>query len=165
MQLLSLAFWFYYINNLRLLHLLVIGEILLLAWFYQTILREYISVRIIWAVAILFALFSIINSLFFEKIYTFNYTALTIESILIVIVTTFSYIVFFNKIIQKRNPKELSCLNWINSGLFIYHSSGLLISYFSSTILNELAKSVRLNIWIVHSFVSVVMYTFFNRFK
>lgn len=160
-QFISLLLWFYRVNNMPLLHLYVIGQILLLGWFYQKVLGGYINVRIIWFVTILFSIFSIINSFFFQNIFSFNSYAITFQSVLITIVTIFSYIVFLNKIVQQENSNDILSLNWINSGLFIYHASNLLIFYFGASILGKISADLGLQSWILHSFFSIIMYTCF----
>lgn len=157
----SLVLWFFSINNMPLLHFYVIGEFLFLSWFYQNILGEYINVRIIWIIVILFSLFSICNSIFFQNIFKFNSNSITVQSILVIILSSFSYIVFLNKIVKQRNNKDIPSLNWINSGLFIYHLSNLLIFYFGATIMDKLSVTLGLNAWILHSLFSIVMYTCF----
>jgi hypothetical protein len=56
---------------------------------------------------------------------------------------------------------ERKTLNWINSGIFIYYSSSLLIFYFSDAMARVLPIYLNQNIWILHSLFSMIMYSCF----
>jgi predicted ferric reductase len=149
-----------------LLHFYVVAGFLLLALFYKEVLSEYINTRIIWFVAILFSLFSIFNSIWLQPIKSFNSNALTVQSVLILIVTIFTYIVFLNKIVKEKNKKDIPALNWINSGLFIYNASNLLIFYFGSSmmrsaIVKKLPVEMVVGTWLLHAFFLAIMYICF----
>ncbi|MEZ2440432.1 hypothetical protein AB6805_01825 [Chitinophaga sp. RCC_12] len=159
-QFTSLAFWFVSKNNMPLLHIYVAAGFLCLAWFYNTLLNGFIDARIIWSIAILFLLFTTINSLFIQPVHTFNSIALTVEAILIVILALFTYRFFLSDIVKETSGRNISSLNWINSGLFIYYSSSILIFYFGAVI-TAFSRSLNLYTWIFHSFFSIVMYTCF----
>jgi hypothetical protein len=160
-QFVSLAFWFAGKNNMPLLHFYVAAGFACLAWFYKTVLKGFIDAPIIWSVTILFLLFTLINSLFFQPFLTFNSNALTAEAVLVIILTLFTYIFFLNDIVRETGGKDIKSLTWINSGLFIYYSSTLLIFYFGATINQVFSKDLSQYTWIFHSFFSMVMYTFF----
>jgi hypothetical protein len=160
-QFVSLAFWFAHKNNMPLLHFYVAAGFVSLAWFYKTVLKGFINEGIIWAIAILFLLFTTGNTFFFQPVLTFNSNALTVESILIIILALFTFIFFLNDIVKETGGTDIKSLNWINSGLFIYHSSSLLIFYFGATIIGMFSKSLSQYIWVFHSFFSIVMYTCF----
>lgn len=155
-----LAFWFVSKNNMPLLHIYVAAGFLCLAWFYNTLLNGFIDARIIWSIAILFLLFTTINSLFIQPVHTFNSIALTVEAILIVILALFTYRFFLSDIVKETSGRNISSLNWINSGLFIYYSSSILIFYFGAVI-TAFSRNLNLYTWIFHSFFSIVMYTCF----
>jgi hypothetical protein len=157
----SLLFWYMGKNNMPLLHFYVAAGFACLAWFYKTVLRNFISAGIIWSIAILFLLFTIINSLFVQNIFTFNSNALVAESVLIIILALFTFIFFLNDIVKETGGHEIKSLNRINSGLFIYHSSVLLLFYFDATITRIFSKNINQYTWVFHSFFSVVMYTCF----
>ncbi|MBC9914310.1 hypothetical protein [Chitinophaga varians] len=160
-QFTSLGFWFFSKNNMPLLHLYVAAGFLCLAWFYNTILNGFIDAGIIWLIAILFLLFTIANSLFIQPVYTFNSIALTVESVLIVILSLFTYRFFLSDIVKETSGAHIKSLTWINSGLFIYYSSSILIFYFGSVITVDFSRSLNLYAWIFLAFFSIVMYTCF----
>ena len=144
-----------------LLHLYVPVGFVLLAWFYASLLKDFIKTKIIWFTAILFLFFSITNTLFFQNVFTFNSNALTVECILVTIMALFLYIVFLNHIVKETVEYDIKSLNWINSGLFIYYSATLLIFYFGATIVHTFSETLNLYTWVLHSLLSVVMYTCF----
>jgi hypothetical protein len=160
-QFASLACWFARKNNMPLLHLYVAGGLLLIAWFYSTVLSGFISKKVIWSVALAFLLFTTINSLFIQPVHTFNSYALTIESVLIVILALFTFTFFYNNIVKETSGRDIKSLTWINSGLFVYYSSDLLIFYFGAIITQTLSTSLNQYTWVFHSFFSIVMYTCF----
>ncbi len=144
-----------------LLHFYTAGGFICLAWFYKTVLNNFINARIFWSVALLFLIFTLVNSFFIQNIFTFNSNALTVESVLIIILALFTFVFFLNDIVKESGRPDIKSLNWINSGLFIYHSSDLLIFYFGATITHSFSKSLNLYTWVFHSFFSIVMYTCF----
>jgi len=157
----SKILWLQSKNNLPLLHLYVAAGFLCLSWFYAGVLKGFINQKIIWGTAILFTCFTTINSLFFQKIYTFNTYALTVESVLIIILSLFTFIVLLNDIVKQQKLPFIKSLNWINSGLFIYYVSSLLIFYFSQVIADNFSREVNRYTWVFLIFFSLVMYSCF----
>jgi hypothetical protein len=161
-QFTSLYFWFQSKNNMPLLHVYVCLEFALLGWFYAEVLRKFINAGIIAWMVILFSVFTILNSLFVQDIFSFNSNALTVESILIIILALFTFIVSLNNIVRETDSiRNKASLNWINSGLFIYHSCTLLLFFFGDRITALLSETFNLYAWTLHSFLSIVMYTCF----
>jgi hypothetical protein len=66
-----------------------------------------------------------------------------------------------NDTVKERRKQDIPSLHWINSGLFIYYSSNLLIFYFGALITHALSKQLNRYTWMLHSFFSIVMYTCF----
>lgn len=157
----ALFLWFARKNNMPLLHLYVPVGFVMLAWFYATLLKGFVNTKIIWSTAMLFLLFSITNTLFFQDVFTFNSNDLTVESILITILALFTFNFFLNSIVKKSIGDDIKSLNWINSALFIYNSADLLIFYFGNSIIRNFSYDLNLYTWVLHSFFSMVMYTFF----
>lgn len=144
-----------------LLHVYVAGGFFCLALFYKTVLHDFISEKIIWGMIISFFLFTFSNSLFVQNIFTYNSNALTVESVLVIILSLFTFILLLNDIVRETRPRLIKSLNWINSGLFIYYSSSLLIFYFGDIITVFSSSDLVKYIWVLHSFFSMVMYTCF----
>jgi hypothetical protein len=160
-QFTSLYFWFHRWNNMPLLHLYVAAGFAFLAWFYQKVLSGFISVWIIGSVTALFTIFTIINSLYIQHVMTFDSNALTIESVLILILSLFTFTFLLNDSVKETRSHHISSLSWINSGLFIYYSSSLMIFYFGATITGSFSRVLGQYTWIFHSLFSMVMYTCF----
>lgn len=158
-QSISLVSWFNNSNNLYLLHLYVPVGFICLALFYKEVLSDFIHSKVIWTSILLFVAFSIVNSFYFQHIDSYNSTALTVESILLIILSLSTFLFLMNSIF-KEDP-SLKSINWINSGIFIYYSSSLLIFYFGDY-LASLSPSIFLKYtWILHAVFSMIMYTFF----
>ncbi|MCC6372429.1 MAG: hypothetical protein IT236_15600 [Bacteroidia bacterium] len=149
------------INNMPLLHIYVLLSFIFLALFYKSVLQEFIDGRIILFLALLFGLYTCFNSVFIQSVFTFNSKALTIESILVIILSISTYVFFLNSVMKESKRDLTTSLNWINSGLFIYYTSNLLIYYFGNVITGQLSKTMNLYAWVLHSFFSVIMYTCF----
>jgi hypothetical protein len=146
------------INNMPLLHLYVAAGFVLMAMFYSAVLNGFIDAKIIWMTTIIFTVYTIINSAFFQGILTFNSYALTVESVLVIIFSISSYMLFLTDDIKESKKHILSSLNWINSGIFIYYLSNLLIFYFGHIIVGSFSRQLNLYTWVLHSFFSLVMY-------
>lgn len=160
-ELVSRIFWLNSKNNMPLLHIYVAGGFFCLALFYQEVLKGFIDKNIIRGTIMAFLLFTILNSLFIQNIYTFNSYALTVESILIVIFSLSTYMLMLNDIVKNERISIIKSLNWINSGLFIYYASSLLIFYFGDHFNRTFPRNFILQTWVLHSFFSVVMYCCF----
>jgi hypothetical protein len=163
LQLVSFILWFLRINNLFVLHLLVPIGFFFLACYYRGILRDFLDRSILLITAGCFVLFSLLNTLFYQSFRVFNSNALTVECVLILIISLSTYILFLNKELGKKNQESTLSLNWINSGLFIYHASTLLIFYFGEYITSNIGLELSRYTWVVHSFFSVIMYFCFWR--
>lgn len=157
----SLYLWFHQRNNMPLLHLYVGGGFLLLAWFYTRLLEKFMQTKVIWIAAGLFLLYTILNAVFVQNLFTFCSYPLTMESILVIILAVFTFSVFLNRIVKTSLWDDHKAINWINSGLFLYYSSTLLISFFGEMIVERLSETISFYTWELHSFFSVVMYSCF----
>jgi hypothetical protein len=158
LQLVSLIYWFLEKNNLFILHFLVPIGFVFLAAFYRNVLKGFLHPMILMVVAAGFVLFSVINTLYFQPLSVFNSNALTVECVLLVILSLSTYTLLLNKTIINRDSKAFAGINWINSGIFIYHSSTLLIFYFGEYITSNIDLELSRYTWVVHSAFSVIMY-------
>lgn len=144
-------------HNMPLNHVYVALGFTAIAWFYRTVLAGFVKPAIIWGLAMLFLVYTILNSAFVEPINTFNSMAETVESVLVVVLSLSTYIVLLNNIVKEKRKLLIGPLHWINSGLFIYNASCLLINY----ITNYVSKTINEYIWILHALFSMVMYCCF----
>lgn len=157
-HLISLFLWFYQMNNMFLLHIYVPLSTVLLINFYKQFLGDFINPKIFKWTAILFVSFSVLNTIFLQYFLTFNSYALTVQSILISILSLSTFKWLMHDEIKKQRKEQLSSLNWINSGLFIYYSSNLVVFYFGELIMHSISIEWSQQTWILHSFFSTVMY-------
>lgn len=157
-QLISILLWYFQLNNMHLLHFYVPISTVLLISFYKQFLGDFINAKIFNGTAILFVAFSVLNSIFFQDILSFNSNALTAQSVLITILSLSTFKWMMHEDIKKEYRNKLLSLNWINSGLFIYYSSNLIIFYFGELIMQSISKEWIQQTWILHNFFSTVMY-------
>lgn len=160
-ELVSRILWLNSRNNMPLLHLYVAGGGFLLALFYQRVLDGFISKKVIGTLTVIFLVITTINSLFIQGIYTFNSYGLTVEAIIVIILSLSTYRVMLNDIVRQNRMGLTKSLNWINSGLFIYYSSSLLIFYFGEVINHFFSHEASLYSAVLHSFFAAIMYLCF----
>ncbi|UTW62795.1 hypothetical protein KFE98_01160 [bacterium SCSIO 12741] len=146
------------INNLVLSHLLTWITPLWLAGFYYQLFRMYIPGAFLWVPAGVVGLLSIYNSIFIQDIFTFNSYSLTLLSVFLLILSLSTFIVLLEKDINA----ETAGLNWVNSGLFLYHASNLVFFYFGDYLMNAwMTLSLFRQAWLPHTFFSFTMYSLF----
>src|SRR5262245_49712459 len=73
----SLVFWLSGKINMPLLHVFVAMGFVCLGWFYNTVLKDFINRKILQSIMVGFLIFTVLNSLLLQDIYTFNSYALT----------------------------------------------------------------------------------------
>lgn len=157
----SQTLWFMVVNNLWLVHIYTPLSFVMLAWFYKRLLNGFINGRIIDVVSVGFVAFSLVNTLFFQPFMTYNSNAVMMESTLLIILSLSTYLFFLNDIVKGTHKDKLSSLHWINSGIFIYNSSSLLLFYFADFLNRNLPVTFIRYTWAAHSFFSIVMYICF----
>lgn len=159
----SLLLWFLNLNNLPLLHVLVPLRFVLLVLIYKEILSSYIPSWVLYALAGGFCLYSFVNTLFVESWDTFNARAMTVESTLLIILSLSTYIFLMDKRMTKHLDHYLKSVEWINSGVFLYYSSSLVLMYFGKYMIQLISPELSRYTWVVHSFFLVIMYYCFWR--
>jgi hypothetical protein len=165
-EVVSKIFFIQRINNLPLLHLYVAGGFVCLALFYEAVLDGFIDKKIIRSIMMTFLVFTVTNSIFIQPFTTFNSYALIGECIVLVILSLTTYLVMMDDVVKRKRQELASSLNWINSGLFIYYSSSLIIFYYQSffdsdRLFRFFPKQYTLQTWMLHAFFSLVMYSCF----
>lgn len=155
-QIISFVFWLSDLNNLPIVHVYTILEALILLWFYSLIFKGVISSYIFIILSISFLVFSLIDSIKLESIYTFNTFGRSIEGLFFI----FLSVAWFVKGIvtnENLNLTDNKGINYINGGFFIYFSGSIVLFSFSNSI-SELAKSLLMNIWSIHTLLLVFLY-------
>ncbi|MDQ3111635.1 MAG: hypothetical protein M3R17_17235 [Bacteroidota bacterium] len=157
-QLITVLLWWFNKNNMPALHVYVAAGFICLAWFYNTVLSGFIHRLIIPVLTALFLLFTLLNLLYLQDIFTFNSSGLTVESVLIIILSFSTFMLTMNESVKDSDIPAMKSINWINSGLFIYYTSSLLIFYFGESITRFFPVELNRYTWVLHSFFSVIMY-------
>lgn len=158
-ELASTILWHKAINNFPLLHVYVAVGFILQVWFYNEVLKKFINKKLMLAFGVIFTSFTIINSAFFENIYSFNSNALSVQSILVIILSISTYMLFINDIVKSdKDFSFIKSLNWINSGLFIYYTSSLLIFYLGDFFTENYPVILNQYTWAIHTIFLIVMY-------
>lgn len=145
-------------NNLYLLHIFVPASFVCFSVFYQKVFSNFLHGRFLWWIAGLFVLFSIVNSIWWQKIETFNSYALSLESVFLIIYSLSLFALLLNESVRKQKKEMLSCLRWINSGILIYYTSGLLMFYFGDLLTRFSFDKFQIS-WLFHSFIYIVQFT------
>lgn len=150
--------WYYHTNNLFLLHIFTVEECGLILWFYSCLFSGFINRKLFLYIFFSFFAFAVINSVFFQPLTQFNTYARSTEAVIIV----FCSIAFFYKMLSDTNierPERLPYF-WINTGFLIYFSASLLLFTLSNYIRDVQHKQLKYDIWTLHAFFSILMYTF-----
>ena len=158
-EIISKSLWFLRIPNLSLLHLYVLLGFILQSLFYAKVLKGFISEKVIWILVLFFSVFTVLNSFLFQDLNSFNSNALTVQSVIIIILSISTYMLFLNDIVKKKTDINLvKSLNWINSGFFLYYSSSLLIFYLGDFISKNYSPILNQYTWAIHTMFLIVMY-------
>lgn len=160
-ELSSTALWYLKINNFPLLHLYVLAGFLILIIFFESILKGFISRKIFLVIGVSFTIYTIVNSVAFQTIYTFNSNALVVQAVLVIILSISTYILLLNDIVREQRVELIDSLNWINSGLFIYYTSSFLIFYFGDFLTKNFSPTINQYTWTLHTLFSTIMYICF----
>lgn len=160
-QLLSEVSILFQLNNLPILHFFVPTSFLLLTEFYNRILNDHLNKLILRVIGWAFVVFSLINTFFVQLLWTFNSNSLTVESIVLVIISLSTFMLLIGAEAKEQKGTSLLSLQWINSGLFLYHTSNLLLFYFGKIIMHSFSSGLSQYTWLLHSLFATIMYVFF----
>lgn len=156
-QCIGLTLWHYSINNLFLNHFFVPIGTVCITVFYNKLFGAFLNSRVVWIILVVFLLLTIANSLFLQPIDSFNSYALTMQCVLVVIFSLATFLLLVNYGGQLSQHINIKSINWINSGLFIYYSSALILFYLGNTIISAFAKEANRYVWMLHSFFYFIM--------
>jgi hypothetical protein len=154
-QAVSFAFWKINMNNFPILHVYTILEYLLLLWFYSVILNKFIYKAVFVTLSIAFPVFSILDSIFIESIFTFNTYGRSLEALIFI----FLSISWFVKIVAEDEETRLmgKAINIINSGFLIYFAGSIAMFSYSSYV-EQMSISFRKTLWTIHTVLTVQLY-------
>ncbi|MEO9482280.1 MAG: hypothetical protein ABJG47_02495 [Ekhidna sp.] len=160
-QVIASIFYYNKENNLPLLHIYTVVGFVCLMIFYNQIFDGLIKPMILWVLAAVFVVYSILNSIFIQDIYTFNSYALSVEAVIIIILSLTTFVFLMNDIVKEKRIAVIKSISWINAGLFIYYSSSLLVFYFGNMIINFSKTPLVRYTWFIYALFSIIMYICF----
>jgi hypothetical protein len=148
----------YGINNLFLLHIYTVEECGMILWFYSYVFLGFINRKVFLYTFLSFFALAVINSVFFQSLTQNNTYSRGIEATIIILCS----IGYFYKMLgePKIEKPEQSPYFWFNTGFLIYFSASLLLFTLSNYILGAKYKQLRMDIWVLHAFFSILLYSF-----
>lgn len=154
----SLYLWLRHINNLPLLHFYTLIEFILLAVFFHKLLPVKFNRQLLFLTIGLFSFFAILDSLVIENIHAFNIYTRTLESLVIILLST---IWFIQRISGDRSTESgyKKGYDYLVTGFFIYFAGSIMLFAFSN-LTTKLTYSFALNVWSVHSTLLFLLYIF-----
>lgn len=112
-------------------HLYVMVNCIVVSRFYAYLFKEFVKPRVIYTIAGIFCVLSILNTIFLQSLMTYDSNALTLSGIIFSTYSLFTFIILFRGIVKETEPELIRSLTWINSGFFLFYFYSLLIFYFS----------------------------------
>ena len=137
-------------NTMPLGHIYIPVSFLLVGLFYFHLLRGFLKEKIITAIIVIFMLFSVLNSLLIQSIYSFpNYSGAIGALILI----GFS-VLLFAKIMVEGNIKKLSGepMVWINSAILIYYTANFFFYILYNILFENSIEFLKQTIFVLNIF-------------
>ena len=157
-EVVSKTLWFLKVNNFPILHIYTLAGFLTLILFYKAVLDKFIPGKVFIVITSLFISFTIINSIFIQSIFESNSYALTLESVLILILSLISFY-YLLKVQPEVTPDVVSILS-ANTGIFIYFTCNVILFTLSSKF-SGYSPDFRKYVWAVHALVALLMYSCF----
>jgi hypothetical protein len=126
----------YSINNFFLVHILALGEMVLLSLFYYYVLDKRLKIKNFIPYFIpIFSLLIILNSIFREPITGWNSSAKTFtQGVLIIYAIAYFYDLSTREILVNTKTKSL---HFINSAILLYYAGSLFIFMFAKVVMKE----------------------------
>ena len=142
-------------NNFWLLHLLTLGEIILLSFFYYHLVKDNRSFQKFIQITIpIISVLVICNSIFLEPITWYNSNAKTLTQVFIISYSIYYfYVVSTKEILTDSYNKSLYL---INSGVLLYYTGSLFIFMFG-----KLAAHLGFEIWKFFLLFNSILYFIF----
>lgn len=152
----AMILWNNKINNLYLLHIYTIEECGMILWFYSYLLSDAMNRKAFLYVFLGFALLSIANSIYLQKLTQNNTYARSLEAMIIIVCA----VMYFYRLLSEAKLKSpiRSPYFWINTGFLIYFSSSLVLFTLSNYIRGPQYRQLRMDIWTLHAFFAIVLY-------
>jgi len=154
-QTVSFILWKLRIRNYPVLHIYTLLEYAVLLKFYSGILKGLVSGMVMTFLLYAFLIFSVIDSVLIESIYTFNTYGRTIEALILITLS----IAWFMKIVAESDEEKsrLKGATYFVSGFLIYFASSIILFSYSAYV-DTLSIHARMNVWLIHTFLVVQLY-------
>ena len=140
-------------NNLPLLHIYTLGEFILISYFYKSLIHKpSLFQKVFWHFTLIFSVLIILNSIFFQSIFTFNTFAKTFVQLLVI---GYAVLYFYNLIENQLFPEIISkSLRLVNSAIIIYYSGSLFIFMFNQIYIDR--TDIYTLFWVFNSTIYLV---------
>ena len=148
------------ISNLFLFHFYPPIELCLLLVIYSLNLRYVVPEKYFWITGMLYLLFSLINTLYFQPLHVFNTYGRGVESFLVLGLAIGYSILLLYQPSEDRNRNRP--MFWINTGILLYFSVNLVFFFMSNYLLENFSQTANYFIWTFHALVGFALYLFFT---
>jgi len=148
-------------NNMSLLRIYTFVDLIMIYAFYDRLFKGFVS-RLYPFLLVASGLVLMFTHDFSFEAKGFDSFNLTVKSSIAIIFSVSGYVFIMNYYVVNDRQKKLNGIDWINSGIFLYNSSGLLLFYFGKTIFEFLPEELSRYTWLIHSFFAFVMYVCFT---
>ncbi len=148
----GLITWHKKVNNLPLFHLFTLIELLFFGWVYEQVFMNALLKKTVAVLTVLFGVFTVVNSLLLESIWTFNSISATAESVYLIVLSLllFRQLLLQNEVMfLDRHP-----LFWLNSGVLLYFAGNLFVFMLQHAIADSAQKGYVYGI--VHSGINIL---------
>ncbi|MCK8522067.1 hypothetical protein M0D21_10840 [Aquimarina sp. D1M17] len=155
----STILWYQKINNLPVYHFYTVIEFLLIMNIYVGELSQVYSKQLFVYLSIIFTVFAVINTIFFQNLFTFNSNVTTALGVIVVLFA----LSYFYKLLKevKYSSLETNPMFWINSGFLIYFSSNLMLFFINNNLFKESTEASYL-VWGLHAVVNIILIIFYT---
>lgn len=154
-QIASSVLWNLERNNLPLLHFYAPLELVILLRFFHSVSTNVKQKKLSNYLSILFVIASILNVLFVQSIYEFNYLLAAIASLILVFFSINTWVQIMKDLKIEKLTRNSTF--WFNSAILIYFSINFIL-FLSNNELNKLAVSVVRLPWMVHAIFMTIYY-------
>ena len=146
------------VNNMPVIHAYTLCEFLLISLFYYRVYINTVAKKmIVWA-AILYTVFFMADILFIESIYDFNNYNKTIESIIVILLSIFYFILSLDD--STTQTKSNTSISLAVSGILVYFSSSVLL--FVVLNIDPQFINTQIIIWDIHASFLLLMFILFS---
>ncbi len=158
-EVISRVLWYKRINNLSVYHFYTIIEFLLIVNIYRKELSILFSKLFFKIMGILFTVFALVNTFFFQDLNTFNSNATTVLGLLVIFFALSYFYALLKEV--KYSVLENNPMFWVNSGFLIYFSSNLILFFINNNLFKGASNEAGYLIWGLHAIVNIVLTVFY----